>query len=223
MPCLLVFACVVTAQVHGREWTDSTGKFSVEGELVWHDEKSVVLEKPDGSRVHIELTQLSKKDVAFLITLKNEKGDKQQPAARRQPEKKRAVERLRAGQNQEFTAFGELKLRQEEIDLFIQQCQKEKPGNVKTLQRTLNSRAEHAPPAEVLDLRKLHEFVIQNHVLIAPRDRSPEEGEIFKPCVNHIMAYAEAELVSVLDNRSALVRFSGNPPVSCLSRKWTSP
>src|SRR5256885_1360485 len=50
----------------GREWTDTTGKFKIEAELVAVRNGKVILEKPDGSVITVPLDKLSANDQAFL-------------------------------------------------------------------------------------------------------------------------------------------------------------
>jgi mono/diheme cytochrome c family protein len=52
--------------VRGREWTDVTGKFKVEAELVAVRSGKVFLEKPDGSVITVPLDKLSAGDQEFL-------------------------------------------------------------------------------------------------------------------------------------------------------------
>ena len=52
----------------GREWTDSTGKFKQEGDLVDFDGHLVVLKKGSGQLVALAVDKLSKKDQEFLAS-----------------------------------------------------------------------------------------------------------------------------------------------------------
>lgn len=45
-----------------RQWTDKTGKFSVQAELVSLEEKTATLKKTDGEKISLPLTRLSKTD-----------------------------------------------------------------------------------------------------------------------------------------------------------------
>ena len=60
---ILAIACSLAA---AREWTDSTGKFRVEAELVVVRSGKVILEKPDGTILTIPLDKLSAADQDFL-------------------------------------------------------------------------------------------------------------------------------------------------------------
>jgi len=51
-----------------REWTDSTGKFKQEGDLVDFDGHLVVLKKGSGQLVALAVDKLSKKDQEFLAS-----------------------------------------------------------------------------------------------------------------------------------------------------------
>jgi hypothetical protein len=53
-----------------RTWTDSTGNFSVEAELVEVREGNVQLRKADGSTVTVPVTRLSDRDRRYLVSLK---------------------------------------------------------------------------------------------------------------------------------------------------------
>jgi hypothetical protein len=49
-----------------RTWTDSTGKFSVDAELVGYKEGKVQLRKPNGNLIAVPLARLSERDQAYL-------------------------------------------------------------------------------------------------------------------------------------------------------------
>lgn len=49
-----------------REWTDGTGRFRVDAELVGVQDGKVLLKKPDGSEVSVPLEKLSEADRAFV-------------------------------------------------------------------------------------------------------------------------------------------------------------
>lgn len=49
-----------------RTWTDRTGKFSVEAELIRTDGESVVLRRADGAHVNVPIDRLSDRDRQFL-------------------------------------------------------------------------------------------------------------------------------------------------------------
>src|SRR5687768_5590778 len=50
----------------GREWTDASGKFKVEAELVAVRNGKAILEKPDGSVISVPVDKLSAADQEFL-------------------------------------------------------------------------------------------------------------------------------------------------------------
>jgi hypothetical protein len=49
-----------------RTWTDRTGKFSVEAELIRTDGENVVLRRADGAHVNVPIDRLSDRDRQFL-------------------------------------------------------------------------------------------------------------------------------------------------------------
>lgn len=59
-------AIILASDAHARTWTDSTGKFSVEAELVDVEDGQVRLKKTDGSIITVPLVKLSAVDRAFL-------------------------------------------------------------------------------------------------------------------------------------------------------------
>ena len=59
---VLLFAATT---VRGREWTDNTGKFHVEGDLKAVEDGSVLLTKSDGSSLKVPLDRLSECDRQF--------------------------------------------------------------------------------------------------------------------------------------------------------------
>ena len=65
---MLILSCVISdaTNVAGREWSDHTGKFRVEAELVAVRNGKVILERKDGSIVSLPLTKLSPADQAFV-------------------------------------------------------------------------------------------------------------------------------------------------------------
>ncbi len=63
--CLLDLTALAPAAL-GREWTDVTGKFKIEAELVAIRNGKVILEKADGSVITVPLDKLSANDQAFL-------------------------------------------------------------------------------------------------------------------------------------------------------------
>jgi hypothetical protein len=52
-----------------REWSDATGKFKIQGELVAVRAGKVILEKADGKIISVPLEKLSAADQAFLKSL----------------------------------------------------------------------------------------------------------------------------------------------------------
>jgi len=62
---LLVFA----ESSWARKWTDNTGRFSIEAELVQRTGDSIVLEKPNGSSVTVPIARLSEADRKYLQSL----------------------------------------------------------------------------------------------------------------------------------------------------------
>ena len=70
-------ACALLAlgSVMAREWTDSTGKFKIEGELVAVRAGKAIIEKKDGSIISVPVDRLSAADQEFLKSQ-----DKPQPA-----------------------------------------------------------------------------------------------------------------------------------------------
>src|SRR5689334_16661915 len=49
-----------------RIWTDSTGKYTVDADLIAYDDKSVVLERPDHQLGQLRVDQLSQADREYL-------------------------------------------------------------------------------------------------------------------------------------------------------------
>jgi hypothetical protein len=68
-----------------RRWTDNTGRFSVEAELVEVREGKVQLRKADGATVALPITRLSDRDQRYLASLREPQADAKAPATR--PEK----------------------------------------------------------------------------------------------------------------------------------------
>jgi hypothetical protein len=64
--CGAVGMIVATADL-GREWTDRSGKFSVDAEYVAYDQGAVKLKKADGSMILVPVGQLSDVDVEFVL------------------------------------------------------------------------------------------------------------------------------------------------------------
>ena len=67
----LVFACVGEA----REWTDATGKYKIEADLVGFDDESVVLRRADKQLGAVPIEKLSEKDREYLKSDDAEKID----------------------------------------------------------------------------------------------------------------------------------------------------
>lgn len=64
--CGAVLISLIGGTGHARVWTDSTGKFTVEADLIQCDDESVVLRKPSGEEIEVSLLRLSAVDRAFL-------------------------------------------------------------------------------------------------------------------------------------------------------------
>ena len=64
---VLFYSCVAHADT--RTWKDATGKFSVQAELIEHDDAQVILKKRDGEQITVPLAKLSDADRAFLESL----------------------------------------------------------------------------------------------------------------------------------------------------------
>lgn len=62
----LLGGLVLPAPARARLWTDSTGKYQVNADLVAFSEKTVVLKKADHSLVAVPLDRLAKADLDFL-------------------------------------------------------------------------------------------------------------------------------------------------------------
>ncbi len=58
-----------------REWTDSTGKYKTEADLIAYDDEQVVLKRQDKSMVALPLDKLSDADREYLTKLQEEKPD----------------------------------------------------------------------------------------------------------------------------------------------------
>ena len=61
-------ALLVTAPCDARTWSDSTGQYTVDAELVALTEKAAILQRGDDHLVSIDIEQLSKEDQAYLKT-----------------------------------------------------------------------------------------------------------------------------------------------------------
>ena len=67
---MLGLLLIVTAPVSARKWTNSTGKHTVEAELVEVNNGSVKLKKRDGKIITVQVTKLSKADRDYLDKVK---------------------------------------------------------------------------------------------------------------------------------------------------------
>jgi hypothetical protein len=79
--CTLVAAWIVivavSATANARAWTDSTGKYTLDAELVTFNDRTVVLKRADHEMVAIPLEKLSEADREYLQT--KEAGDAARP------------------------------------------------------------------------------------------------------------------------------------------------
>ncbi len=66
---VLLLASASVCEAQARRWTDNSGKFSVEAELVEVKGDMVVLKKPDGSVVPVPIARLSEADRRYLKSL----------------------------------------------------------------------------------------------------------------------------------------------------------
>ena len=73
----VAFACLIQAFSHGqtekRVWSDSSGTFSVEAELVRYTTTVVTLKKLNGSVINVPIARLSEFDSKFIQRLKDDK------------------------------------------------------------------------------------------------------------------------------------------------------
>lgn len=69
--CLFSFSLGSVALSH--EWTSSSGKFKIEAEFVAVKDGKVVLEKPDGSYISVDLNLISKKDIEYIESITGSK------------------------------------------------------------------------------------------------------------------------------------------------------
>lgn len=79
----LIFAIGFLTPTSAREWTDASGKYSFEAELVAYNETDLVLEKADKTLVAVDVEQLSKADQEYVTSKEaalavDKKGAKQQ-------------------------------------------------------------------------------------------------------------------------------------------------
>ena len=70
---VIVLGVVAIRFVDGREWSDASGKFRVQAELVAVRNGKVILEKQDGEIISVPLDKLSLKDQEFLKTRSEKK------------------------------------------------------------------------------------------------------------------------------------------------------
>ena len=78
-----IFAMSFLAPSIAREWTDASGKYSFEGELIAYNETDLVLQKPDKTLVAVDMEQLSAADQEYVKSKEaaeavDKKGAKQQ-------------------------------------------------------------------------------------------------------------------------------------------------
>ncbi len=66
---LLTVVVFVPQIAAGRQWTDVTGKFKIEAELLTIKKGTAYLEKPDGDVVQVPLDKLCKDDLTYLVGL----------------------------------------------------------------------------------------------------------------------------------------------------------
>ena len=81
---LMALLLVIAPAASAREWTDTTGGFSVEAELVEVKDGKVRLKKPSGQIVAVPIAKLSKGDreyIASLVKTKGKPGDENQREA----------------------------------------------------------------------------------------------------------------------------------------------
>lgn len=66
MPFLALLLAFSAPPASAREWRDSTGKYTVEAELIASTDKQVVLKREDGKLVVVDSSQLSEADKEYL-------------------------------------------------------------------------------------------------------------------------------------------------------------
>src|SRR5215210_4660008 len=72
-----------------RTWTDKTGKFKIEAKFLGVENGKALLEKPDGSRLQIDLDKLSAEDRKLAEKLHKDKdGKDENPFEKAAPGKK---------------------------------------------------------------------------------------------------------------------------------------
>ena len=65
----LLLGLFAVATAESRTWKDTTGRFSIDAELIEHDDSQVVLKKPSGEEITVPLSKLSAADRAFIESL----------------------------------------------------------------------------------------------------------------------------------------------------------
>ena len=65
---VLPLLAALSVRAEARVWTDSTGKYTVDADLIAFNDKQVVLEKPDHQLVALPLDKLSMADAEYLQT-----------------------------------------------------------------------------------------------------------------------------------------------------------
>ena len=74
----VLLLCTEPTQAEQREWTDKSGKHTVEAEFVRIERGKVTLKKADGTESKVPLSKLSKKDQSFLRKLQKAAATSQQ-------------------------------------------------------------------------------------------------------------------------------------------------
>ncbi|MBN2473284.1 MAG: hypothetical protein JXB62_01650 [Pirellulales bacterium] len=83
LPLVLLAALLATpATAAVRRWTDKTGRFSVEAELIDHGMKEISLKKANGKTVRVPISELSRQDQLYLKNLRATVARKMQRQAR---------------------------------------------------------------------------------------------------------------------------------------------
>src|SRR4051794_5214720 len=62
----LLFALLTANIAAARVWTDSSGKYTVEADLIAYNDKTVILERPDHQLGQVPIEQLSQADREYL-------------------------------------------------------------------------------------------------------------------------------------------------------------
>src|SRR3954467_299164 len=63
---LVLTALLIPNVVLGRIWTDSTGKYSIEANLIAFNESTVILQRPDHQLGQVPIDKLSQADREYL-------------------------------------------------------------------------------------------------------------------------------------------------------------